>query len=122
MNRVTRRKPRNYKGITPAVCKSSRRELSATERAFIAGACIAGSLSHNSILEYFNDDRTTKSTVTRTTQHIQKIAEELSCKITDSQCFENLAGRSRVQKISDKHKAKVIKLTTSNRNYREKEA
>lgn len=67
MNRITRRKPRNYKGFHPEPPKTSRRKLSETKRAFIVGAYMAGSLSYNACLEYFPASRVSKSTITRTT-------------------------------------------------------
>lgn len=83
---------------------------------------MACSLSHNACLDYSDNDRVSKSTITRTTQHVRKIAEEYGCKNTDPWCFANLPGRGGIQKITDEHKALITSLTTQDREHREKEA
>lgn len=122
MDRVTRRKPRNYKGLHPIPPKTARRELSETERAFIAGACMSGNLSHNDALHFFDNNRCSKSTITRTTQHVKKVAEEYGCKITDPRCFQNLPGRGGIHKVTEDHKKLIIAITTQDRSHREKES
>jgi hypothetical protein len=96
MDRVKRRKLRKYKGLHPKLPKTTRRELSETERAFIAGACIARSLLYSDAVHFFNNRRLSKSTITRITQHIRKVVDKYSCKIIDPRCFKNLPRRGRV--------------------------
>jgi hypothetical protein len=87
-HQVTRRKPINTKGVTPPIRKKSRRELIAVERAFVAGACIAGSLSHNDCAQLCDPNVASKSTITRTIQRANERVNELNTTIIDPRCFE----------------------------------
>jgi hypothetical protein len=111
MNRVTSRKPRSYKGLHTASPKTARRELSVTERAFIAGACIAGSLSHGDAVHCF-DGRISKSTITRAVQHVLKFVKDYGCKVTDPRCFETLPGRGAPAKLTKEQRELVVQITT----------
>jgi hypothetical protein len=121
MDRITRRKPRKYKGLHPQPPKTSRRELSVVERAFVAGACIAGSLSHNDCAKLMHP-RCNKSTITRVCQRVNQMAEQLSCSVSDPRCFENPTNRGAERKLTDAQEAMVVDLVTSNRQHREQEA
>jgi hypothetical protein len=120
MDPISRRKPRKYKGLHPQPTKTSRRELTVVERAFVAGACIAGSLSHNDCAKLMHP-RCNKSTITRTCQRVNRMAEQLSCSVSDPRCFENPTNRGAERKLTDAQEAMVVDLVTSNRQHREQE-
>jgi hypothetical protein len=121
-HRINRRKPRNYKGLHPQPKKTSRCELTAVERAFIAGACIVGSLSHNDCANLFGPGVASKSTVTRTCQRVNERAIELNTTIIDPRCFEFLSKRGPERLLSDEQRAQVIAITIESRESREKES
>lgn len=122
MDRVKRRKPRNYKGVKSPIRKSSRRELTAVERAFIAGACIAGSLSHNDCSNLFGPNVASKSTVTRTCQRVNKLALELDTTIVDPRCYEFPSERGPEELLTEEQRAQVVAATIATRESREKES
>jgi hypothetical protein len=80
-HRIERRKPRKYKGLHPKPNKTSSCKLTAIEHAFVAGACIAGSLSHKDCANLFGPRLASKSTITRTVQRVNKRALELNTTI-----------------------------------------
>jgi hypothetical protein len=121
MNRITRRKPRNYKSLYTKPLKTSRRELTEVERAFVAGACIAGNLSHNDCAKLFHP-RCNKSTITRACQRIKERAKSLSCSILDPPCFKNPTNRGAKTKLDQVQKDQIVAFITANRQHREKEA
>jgi hypothetical protein len=121
MDRITRGKPRKYKGLHQKPSKTSRRELTVVERVFVAGACIAGTLSHNDCAKLMHP-RCTKSTITRVCQRVNQMAEDLSCSISDPRCIENPTNRDAERKLTDAQEQMVIDFVTSDREHREKEA
>ncbi|KAF1354196.1 hypothetical protein EJ07DRAFT_168386 [Lizonia empirigonia] len=121
-NRITRRKPKNYKGLHPPPKKTTRCELTAIERAFIAGACIAGSLSHKDCANLFGPGVASKSTVTRTVQRVNERALELNTTIVDPRCFEYPSNRGPERLLNDEQRAQVVAITIGSRKSREKES
>jgi hypothetical protein len=121
MDKITRRKPRKSKGRTPRVPKTSRHQLTAVERAFIAGACIAGSLSHNDCAKLFNGT-TTKSTVTKTVQRVNARAIKLNTTLVDPRCFEFPSNRGPPRLLNDEQRAQVVAITIASQQSREKES
>jgi hypothetical protein len=121
MDKITRRKPRKSKGRTPRVPKTSRHQLTAVERAFIAGACIAGSLSHNDCAKLFNGT-TTKSTVTKTVQRVNARAIELNTILVDPRCFEFPSNRGPPRLLNDEQRAQVVAIIIASQQSREKES
>jgi hypothetical protein len=79
-----RRKPSKYKGVHKKTPKTERMELTAVQRAFIAGACIAGDASFDLISSYFPQHHCSKSTILQTVAKVKERALELSTSITDS--------------------------------------
>ncbi|KAF1360998.1 hypothetical protein EJ07DRAFT_164613 [Lizonia empirigonia] len=100
-NKITRRKPKNYEGLHPSPKKTTRRELTAIEGAFIAGA---------------------KSTVTRTVQRVNERALELNTTIVDPRCFEYPSNRGPERLLNDEQRAQVVAITIGSRKSREKES
>jgi hypothetical protein len=103
-NRITRRKPKNYKGLHPPPKKTTCRQLTAIKRAFIAGACIAGSLSHKDCANLFSPGVASKSTVTRTIQRVNKRALKLNTTIIDPRCFEYPSNRGPERLLNDEQR------------------
>jgi hypothetical protein len=58
------------------------------ERAFAAGACIAGTLSHNDCANLMQP-RCTKSSITRIYQRVSQMAKQLFCSVSDPRCFKS---------------------------------
>ncbi|KAF1925593.1 uncharacterized protein M421DRAFT_423697, partial [Didymella exigua CBS 183.55] len=97
MYKATRRKLIKKKGRAPTIKKTSCCELTAIERAFIAGACIAGSLSHNNYANLFPPSVASKSTITRTVQGALRL-------------------------LDDEQRARVVELTIASQESQEKES
>ncbi|KAI0616958.1 hypothetical protein TUN199_11052, partial [Pyrenophora tritici-repentis] len=121
-HQMTRRKPINTKGVKPQPRKTLRRELTAIERAFIAGACIAGSLSHNDCAQLFGPNVANKSTITRTVQRVNERATKLNTTIIDPRCFEFPSKRGPPRLLNDEQRARVVELTIASQKSREKES
>jgi transposase len=122
MYETKRRKPMKKKGRAPIIKKTSRRELTAIERAFIAGACIAGSLSHNDCANLFPHGVASKSTITRTVQRVNERAIELNTTIIDPRCYEFQSTRGAPRLLDDEQRARVVELTIASQKSREKES
>jgi transposase len=121
MNKITRRKPRNDKGRHPKPNKTSRRELTTVERAFVAGACIAGSLSHRDCAQLFLG-ATSKSTITRAVQRVNERAIELNTTIINPRCFEFASNKGPPRLLNDEQRAQVVAITIASQQSREKES
>jgi hypothetical protein len=102
--------------------KTARCELTAVERAFVAGACIAGSLSHKDCANLFGSSVASKSTITRTCQKVNELALQLSTSIVNSRCFSYPSNRGPERLLSDEQRAQVVALTVASRESREKES
>jgi transposase len=122
MYEAKRRKPMNKKGRAPIIKKTSHRELTAIERAFIAGACIAGSPSHNDCANIFPHGVASKSTITRTVQRVNERAIELNTTIIDPRCYEFQSTRGAPRLLDDEQRARVVELTIASQKSREKES
>lgn len=117
-----RRKPRKYKGVHKKTPKTERVELTAVQRAFIAGACIAGDASFDLISSYFPQHHCSKSTILRTVAKVKERALELSTSITDSQCFDFPSNRGKKEKLTQEQKDTIIRLNIQSQQHREKES
>ncbi|KAF1923889.1 uncharacterized protein M421DRAFT_425393, partial [Didymella exigua CBS 183.55] len=122
MYEATRRKLIKKKGRATTIKKTSRCELTAIERAFIAGACIAGSLSHNDCANLFPPGVASKSTITRTVQRVNKRTTELNTTIIDPCCYEFASTRGAPRLLDDEQRARVVELTIASQESREKES
>ena len=122
MYEVKRRKPIKKKGHAPTIKKTSRRELTAIERAFIAGAYIAGSLSHNDYANLFPPGVASKSTITRTVQRVNERATKLNTIIIDPRCYEFASTRGAPRLLDDEQRARVVELTIASQESREKKS
>ena len=101
--------------------KTSRRELQPCERAFIAGAVLGGYASHAAVLTFFPDS-ISKSTVTKLVSRVQQLADKSGLPLSNPYLYETQPGRGRKELLTPKQKEEIIKITTSDRNHREKEA
>jgi hypothetical protein len=119
---MTRRKPINTNGVKPPPRKTSCRELTAIKRAFIAGACITGTLSHNDCAQLFGPNVANKSTITRTVQRVNERATELNTTIINPRCFEFPSERGPPRLLDDEQRARVVELTIASQKSREKES
>jgi hypothetical protein len=85
------------------------------ERAFAAGACIAGTLSHNDCANLMQP-RCTKSSITGICQRFNQMVEQLSCSVSDPRCFENPVGASSNTSLlvgADQHISTLLVATRS---------
>ncbi|KAF2024604.1 hypothetical protein EK21DRAFT_117582 [Setomelanomma holmii] len=122
MQQIARRKPMKNKGRNPPPRKTLRRERRAVERAFIAGACIAGSLSHNDCAQLFGPNVASESTITRTVQRVNERAMELNTTIIYPCCFEFPSNRGPARLLDDEQRARVVAITIASQQSREKES
>jgi hypothetical protein len=91
------------------------------ERAFVAGTCIAGSLSYKDCANLFGPGVASKSTITRTCQKVNELALWLNTRIVDPRCFSYPSNRGPGRLLSDEQRAQVVALTFASRETREKE-
>jgi hypothetical protein len=78
-----------------------------TERAFIASACIAGSLSHGDAGHCFNS-RISKLIIIRIVQYVLKVAKDYSYKVTDLRYFKTLSRRGALAKLTKEQRELVV--------------
>jgi hypothetical protein len=102
--------------------KTASRELTAVERAFVAGVCIAGSLSHKDCANPFGPSVASKSIITRTCQKVNELALQLNTSIVNSRCFSYSSNQCPEKLLSDEQRAQVVALTVASRESREKES
>jgi len=121
MTRITRRKPRKYKTRKVRVPKTSRRELKPAERSAIVCAVVIGHASYQEAADA-NPGLITKSGVAKLVKRIQRKAIDSGFAITDPLLYENELGRGRPEILSEEQKQRIISITTSDREHREKES
>ena len=92
-----------------------------TERAFIAGAVIAGGITHQKASEYFHD-AASKSTITKLIQRVKARTDAPGLPISDPKVYETEVGRGRPELLTPEQKREMVKIATSDRQHREKEA
>jgi hypothetical protein len=92
------------------------------ERAFVAGACIAGSLSHNDCAQLFSTNVASKSTITRTIQRFNERAVKLKTTMINPCCFKFPSNRGPARLLGDEQRARVVAITIASQQSREKES
>ena len=118
-SRISRRKPRKYKAVQGRVNKSTRRQMTLTERAFAVGACIAGGSTHPEAAAYF--PHATTSAIQKLCKRVTERSKAENLLITDASLYEDAPGRGRPELLTPRQKRAIVKLVTSDRAHREKE-
>jgi hypothetical protein len=118
-SRISRRKPRKYKAVQGRVNKSTRRQMTPTERAFAVGACIAGGSTHPEAAAYF--PHATTSAIQKLCKRVTERSKAENLLITDASLYEDAPGRGRPELLTPRQKRAIVKLVTSDRAHREKE-
>ncbi|KAF1964209.1 hypothetical protein BU23DRAFT_417427, partial [Bimuria novae-zelandiae CBS 107.79] len=117
---INRRKPYKYKVQKSQPKKTSRRELSAVERAFAVGASMFGMATNKEIAETF-DPPTTKDAIAKLVKRTRERSEQEGLSITNPELYETAPGRGRPQLLDDAQKKRIIEIVTQDRAHREKE-
>lgn len=118
--RTSRRKPRGYKGVKERVNKTARRELTATERAFAVGACIAGGSTHSEVALYF-PNAGGRGTIQKVVSRVAARAKETGLPITHPSLYESAPRSGRPELLNNRQKRAIIRIVTSDQQHREKE-
>lgn len=117
---VNRRKPRKYKTYLKQYSPtSSRTEMTPIQRAFAAGAILAGNASANGVAKLMKRDQ---SNISKMVKRIKERVEFQGLSLWDSLLYTNEIGRGRPELLDAEQKKLIIKITTSTRESREKES
>jgi transposase len=123
MSQINRRKPYKYKeNKVVKVPKTSRKEMTPIQRAFIAGAVLASRDGYASARALSKRMKQTQPGISAVVRRVEKRAEEGGFDLWDSILYENDLGRGRSALLSQEQKDSIIKIVTSSRNNREKES
>lgn len=114
MLRATSKRLRSYSWRlrTPTTSSKKPQELTPVEKAFVAGACIAGKLPPSSVIQYLSKPRTPRS-ISHICLKVKARAEELSCPIGDPRCFDTETKRGRKSILTEAQREQVITLVIS---------
>jgi hypothetical protein len=117
---VNRRKSFKYKS-TPKkrVSKTSRTEIPAETRAFIAGAVLFGNASQHSLAATLHRGQ---SSISEMLKRVKDKADEGGFDLWDPVLYQNDIGRGRPEVLTQGQREEIIRITTQNRTYREKQA
>ena len=120
---ISRRKPRKYKeNKVIKVPKTSRTELTVVERAFAMGAISALRGDYASINDLAKSMCRSNPALYKLQQRIDYKAEALGTQLWDQVNYITETGRGRHALLTQDQKDQIIKLVTSSRDNREKEA
>ncbi|KAF1972160.1 hypothetical protein BU23DRAFT_508906 [Bimuria novae-zelandiae CBS 107.79] len=119
MPQTNRRKPFPYKARKSRVNKTEREEMAPLKRAFAVGAAVLGGASQISVAKELEIDQ---GNLSRLISRLKSRSEALKLPLWDPSLYENDIGRGRPELLDQSQKDLIIKIVTSDREHREKEA
>ncbi|KAF2810480.1 uncharacterized protein BDZ99DRAFT_520550 [Mytilinidion resinicola] len=105
----TRRKQYQYKVHKASVRKTDKKELTPIQRAFIAGACLKGNASHNSIATFIGVNH---RTITRLLQRVETRAQAANIPLHDELLYKTELGRGRKTLLNKEEKENIQQIIT----------
>lgn len=119
---ISRRKPQKLKNNRKIPKpKTPRIEMRPETRAFIAGAMLAGHASSRDLARTLGM-KWGQTTIAKAARTIKLRAEQSGFPLWDPQLYQTELGRGRKELLTPEQKKEVIRITTQDREHREKES